>query len=147
MTSAASPPSAPTRAAVVLFAFGMLAWWVATLHFGWLGLAYVPKHTALLRGLGVQQMPLYARLVSVVVPDVLRWAPLVWVGAPIVGLAFFPVVRRLMRLTWWPPARTVQAMTVLALLGTAVTVIASFATVHSVHSVYQRLALEAFGKR
>jgi hypothetical protein len=139
-TSAPSHP-APTRAAVVLLAFCVLAWSVATLHLGWLGLDFVPKHATLLRGVGVAEMPLYARVVHV-----LRWLPLVMLGVPVVGLVFFPVARRLMRLTW-PPTTIVRALTVIALLGTTVTVAASFATVYSVHSVYQRLALEAFEKR
>jgi hypothetical protein len=138
--------SAPDRADLSLLAFAGLAWIVAALHFGWLGLHYVPRHAAILHGFGVAELPFFARLVYVTPHHPLRGLPLAILAAPFLGLVLFPVAMRLTRLTWWSPQRNVRTLAVLLLLGASATVLASFAAVHSMHSVYQRLALESLEK-
>lgn len=142
-----TPPAAPvSRMSLALLAFAILAWAVAAFHLAWLGLHFVPKQAAILRGLGVP-MPFLVRMLHVVPNQTMRGTPIVVLAAPFVVLVCAAAARRVAGRPAWPLAKLVRALTALALATATLAVLASFATVWSIQSVYQRQASEMASPR
>jgi hypothetical protein len=121
-----------------LLGFAALAWMVASAHFAWLGLQFVPTQAAVFRGLQVPT-PWYLRAVDLTPPAPTRWLPFAVLAAPLAGLVLAPVA---LRRASWSGGRLVRVLAMIALAGTSATVLASFAVVQVTQAVYQRMLLE-----
>lgn len=129
------------RADVLLLGFAAFAWFGAAAHLAWLGLRFIPTHAALFERIGVAT-PLYLRLVHLAPHEATRWLPVAILAAPFVGLVLTPLAIRLSPRSWWSGLTIVRALTLVALAGTSVTVLASFAVVQVTQAVYDRVVME-----
>ncbi|MET0552712.1 MAG: hypothetical protein ABW221_06725 [Vicinamibacteria bacterium] len=136
-------PEAPTRGDLALLAFAALAWIVATAHFLWLGVAFAPTQAALFARIGVE-LPPYVRLAQVAPHQSSRWLPFFLAG-PFVGLALTATLVRWWRHAWWS-ATSVRTFVVVALGGTSLAVLASFAIVQSTQAAYDRVVRDLYSQ-
>jgi hypothetical protein len=130
----------PEPVDVLLLAFASVAWIVSVAHFAWLGLRFIPTQTAFLGRIDVT-VPLYLRLVDLTARED-RWLPLVVLAAPLVGLVLVPIGIRLMSRRRWQTHAAVRGVAVMALAGTSVTVLLSFAVIQVTQAVYDRVVME-----